>query len=30
MIASSSIDSINIFKPNYEPPEQDETEAHDK
>lgn len=30
MIASSSIDSINLFKPNYEPPEEDNADQHDK
>jgi hypothetical protein len=30
MTASSSIDSINLFKPNYEPPEEDHAEDHDK
>lgn len=30
MIASSSLDSINLFKPNYEPPEEENAEAHDK
>jgi hypothetical protein len=30
MTISSSIDSINLFKPNYEPPEEDNADIHDK
>jgi hypothetical protein len=30
MIISSSIDSINIFKPSYEAPEVEESDLHDK
>lgn len=30
MTVSSSIESINLFKPNYEPPEEDNAEEHDK
>lgn len=30
MIISSSLDSINVFKPSFEMPEEDEDEKHDE